>query len=681
MIKHVILAAGLPFLNEIVALFVVSVAIAYLCYRLRLVPIAGFLIAGVVIGPSALGLVYDQELVDVLAEIGVILLLFSIGIEFSLEKLARIRRAILLGGGAQVILSISIVAGLLAAFGVDWQSGVYTGCLVALSSTAIVLGLLGEKDETDTPRGSLSLAVLIFQDLAIVAMVLFVPILAGDGGTPADILTLLGKAVLLIASVLILARRVVPWILEKVAQSGRTELFLLTVVTVCFGTAAVSSLAGVSLALGAFLAGLVVSESRYSAQALGEIIPLRTVFNAVFFVSVGMMLDVSFLASNVQLVLAAAFLVIVIKVVTTAGSIVAIGYPVRISAAVALGLAQIGEFSFVLERAGRSLGLSPAGLGETGAQTFIATTVVLMLVTPFLMQLSGRFGDFIAKTPLYRFGRDTGGPAKEPDARLEDHVIIVGYGHAGRNLRKVLSETGVPFIVVEMSPNAIRDLDREGVPSVFGDASRAPVLHAAGIEVAKMCVVITNEPSVTPRIVYQARYMNPTLQIIVRTRYLETTGELHGSGADVVVPEEMETTVRIFSHVLGAYMVPPDEVDRQVKALRAEDYGIMRGSIQEAHLMVLQGLDEEGMHTRAVAVRNGAPVANRTLEELALRRRHALTVLAVRRGGKTISSPAGDFRVLPGDRLILIGEAARFADCADLFRTSSASAKPRPSAT
>jgi len=271
--------------------------------------------------------------------------------------------------------------------------------------------------------------------------------------------------------------------------------------------------------------------------------------------------------------------------------------------------------------------------------------------------------------PLSRLDRAARGAAEEPAERLEDHVVIVGYGHAGRHLKKVLSDTSIPFVVVEMNPNAIREMDREDVRSVFGDASRAPVLHAAGIEVAKLCVVVTNEPSVTPRIVYQARYMNPTLQIIVRTRYLGTAEELQKSGADIVVPEEMETTVRIFSHVLGAYMVPPDEVDRHVKMLRAENYGIMRGSIQEAHLMVLQGLDEEGLHTRAVAVRDGAPAANRTLEDLALRRQHALTVLAVRRDGRTISSPAGDFRVLPGDRLVLIGEAARFAECAEIFRT------------
>jgi len=657
------LAVAIPFLNELVALFIASVAIAYVCYRLKLVPIAGFLVAGVIIGPNALGLVSEQELVDVLAEVGVILLLFTIGVEFSLEKLARIGRAIFVGGGIQVGVTIAAVALGLMAFGVSWQAGVYTGCLVALSSTAIVLGLLGERDETDTPTGQLALALLIFQDLAIVGMVLLVPILAGEGGTPLDVAFVLGKAGLLIAVVLVLARRGVPWLLEQIVRTRRQELFLLTVVAICFGTAAVSALAGVSLALGAFLAGLVVSESRYSEQALSEILPLRTVFNAVFFVSVGMLLDVRFLVANPGLVLAAAGIVVVLKIVTSAGAVLALGYPLRIAAATGLTLAQVGEFSFVLERAGRAAGLAPAGLEGTGEQVFIASTVLLMLLTPFMMQAGPRFGAFVARRE-----EPDADDAPEMKEDLEDHVIVVGYGPAGQRLVQVLRDTGIPFVVVEMNPESVKAMQAEGIPSVYGDASRAHLLEAVGVERAKLAVVVINDAAAAGRIVQLARYLNPTLQIIARTRYLSAIEPLHERGADIVVPEEMETTVRIFTHVLGAYMIPPDEIDQYARAIRAEDYGVLRGSIQEAHLMVLQGLDEEGMHTRAVAVRTGAPAAGETLQTLALRREHNITVLAVRRGDQTIASPAGDFRVEAGDRLILVGMAEHFAECADLFR-------------
>ena len=661
-------AVTLPFLNEMVALFIVSVAIAYLCYRLRLVPIAGFLLAGVLMGPSALGFVDDQELVDMLAEIGVILLLFTIGLEFSLEKLSRIRRAIFVGGGLQVALTIALVTGILVALGVSWQAGVYTGCLVALSSTAIVLGLLAERAETDTPQGRLSLAILILQDLAIVVMVLIVPMLAGEGGTAGALLWVLGKALLLIVAVLVLARRVVPWILEQVAHTRRQELFLLTVVAICFGTAAVSSYAGVSLALGAFLAGLVVSESRYSEQAMSEILPLRIVFNAVFFVSVGMLLDVGFFVRNPLLILGISAAVVAIKLILTTGSVLLLGYPIRIAAATGLVLAQIGEFSFVLERAGRAAGLSPAGMGEAGAQVFIATTVLLMLLTPFFMKAAPHFGALLTRTPLRRFGEPSERPAVEEAAHMGDHVIIVGYGPAGRRLVQVLRDRGIPFVVLEMNPRSVEEMHAEGIPALYGDATRPHILEHAGIETAKLCVVVINDPTASPRIVHLVRYLNPTVQIIARTRFLADIKPLQERGADMVVPEEMETTVRIFTHVLGAYMIPPEEIDRQVEIIRAQDYGVVRGNIQEAHLMVLQGLDEEGLHTRIVAVREGAPAAGRTLEELALRREYELTVLAVRRDGKTMANPAGGFRLGPGDRLVLVGTAERFAACADLFR-------------
>jgi len=529
-----------------------------------------------------------------------------------------------------------------------------------------------------------------------VGMVLLVPLPSGEGGSTLELLWILLRAILIIVAIVVLARRIVPWILEKIAHTGRQEIFLLTVVTICLGTAALVSLFGVSLALGAFMAGLVVSESHYSEQALSEILPLRTIFNVVFFVSVGMLLDLSFLIDNAGIVLVVALAILVLKIGTTSASVLVLGYPTRIAAAVGFGLAQIGEFSFVLERAGRSAGLSPAGMGEAGTQIFIAATVLLMLVTPFQIQASMRFGDRVARLVpgSGRAGRreknvqtnggeatvsiDTDASSSQAGAstategqHMEDHAIIVGYGQAGRRLVQVLQNRGIPFIVIEMKPEAVREMRESGIPTLYGDAAGAHILEAAGVHEAKMCVIVINDPAITPRITQQARYQNPTLQIVVRTRYLVDMERLQRVGADIVVPEEMETTVRIFSHVLGAYMIPPDEIDRQVKLLRKEDYGIVRGSIQEAHLMVLEGLDEDGLHTRAVAVREGAMAAGRTLSELELRRRYGLTVLAVRRDGRTTASPSGEFALQAGDRLVMVGSADRFARCADIFRVSS----------
>lgn len=659
---------SLPFLSEMVALLVASVLIAYLCYRVKVVPIVGFLLAGVAIGPSALGLVTDLELINSTAEIGVILLLFTIGVEFSLAKLSRIGRAIFLGGGLQVGLTIGLVAILLAGFGVSWKAGFYTGCLVALSSTAIVLSLLADRQETDTPTGQLSLAVLIFQDLAIIVMVLLVPIFGGQGGSTWSILLTLGEAVLIIAAVLVLARTLVPRLLELIARTQRSELFLLTIVTICFGTAWLTSLADVSLALGAFLAGLVVSESRYSEHALSEILPLRTIFNAVFFVSVGMLMDVGFFIANVPLVLAIAAGVLLLKGFLTTATILTLGYPLRIAAVVGLGLAQIGEFSFVLERAGNAVGLSPAGLGTAGEQTFIAVSVLLMLLTPLGMGLGPKLGAWLGRFSKDDAAADADQAHAAGDHHYEDHVIVVGYGPAGQRLVRVLSDTGIPFVILELNPSLADKAQKENYPVLIGDATRGHLLEHAGLRRAKLCVVAINDPVATLRVTELAHYLNPTLQIIVRSRFLSDVERFHQAGADIVVPEELETAIRIFTHVLSAYMVPRGEIDRHVSAIRSGDYEVFRSRLHEAHLMVLQGLDEEGLHTRAVAVRNGAPVVDRTLSELALRQKYQLTVLAVRRHGRTIGNPAGDFRIEAGDRLVMVGSADQFAESSPLFR-------------
>ncbi|HET7230830.1 MAG TPA: cation:proton antiporter, partial [Longimicrobium sp.] len=346
-------SSGPPeFFAQAAAVIVAGALVAYAGSRAGLVPIVGFLVAGVVIGPYGLGVVNDRALVDAAAELGVVLLLFTIGIEFSFERLARIRRLILGGGTLQVVLATGATAALVAALGAPWPAAVFTGFLVSLSSTAIVLKLLADRGETTRAHGQVGVGLLIFQDLAIIPMVLLLPLLGGQGGSPGEVALALGKAAGIIAAVLLVARRVMPRLLEVVARTCSPELFLLTVIAVCFGTAYLTSLAGVSLSLGAFLAGLVVSESRFSEHALGEILPLQVLFSATFFVSVGMLLDLSFLVHNLPLVLAAAAGVVAAKALTTAAASRALGYRLTVAGAAGLLLAQVGEFSFVLDRAG-----------------------------------------------------------------------------------------------------------------------------------------------------------------------------------------------------------------------------------------------------------------------------------------------------------------------------------------
>ncbi|HEV2734623.1 MAG TPA: cation:proton antiporter [Longimicrobiaceae bacterium] len=665
-----------PFFVEVAALIVAGAAIAYVSARLGLVPIVGFLLAGVLIGPHALGLV-GQELVDGAAEVGVILLLFTIGIEFSLEKLARIRRLILGGGALQVGLATAATAGILAALGVDWRAGVFTGFLVSLSSTAIVLKLLADRGETTAPHGEVGLALLIFQDVAIIAMVLLVPMLGGAGGGAGEVALTLGRAAAIIVVVLFAARRLMPWVLEAVAKTCSPEIFLLSVIAVCFGTAYLTSLAGVSLSLGAFLAGLLVSESRFSEHALGEILPLQILFSATFFVSVGMLLDLGFLMGNLPLVAAVVAGVLLVKAVTTAASVAALGYRVPVAAASGLMLAQVGEFSFVLERAGREVGLAPAGLAEGGSQAFIATTVVLMVLTPFLTQAGAR----LARGLEARHAA-AGAPAEtdEPPAhipRLENHVVVAGYGDAARRLSRVLRDSGVPFLVTTLNPGGANEAEEEGVVVLRGDSSRQRTLLHVGADRAKVLVVADDDPAMAVRIVSVARSLNPTLRVVVRTRYISEAEPLRAAGADTVIAEEMESIVQLFGTVLGEYAISVEAVAEYERAIRGAGYAQLRdgghGGASPADPAPIAAceLGPDCFGLRTVTVREGAAAAGHTPGELGLGPRFGIELRELRRDGTRVAAPGPEAALRPGDELVLSGSADAFRQAADLFRADA----------
>jgi CPA2 family monovalent cation:H+ antiporter-2 len=674
----VMLAAGAapPFFTEVAALVAAGALVAYVCQRLRLVPIVGFLLAGVAIGPNALGLVRNRELVNDAAEVGVILLLFTIGIEFSLSRLARIKRLIFGGGGLQVGLATLATAGLLLLFHVDWRAAVFTGFLIALSSTAIVLKVLADKGETNDPHGQVGLGLLIFQDLAIIVMVLLVPMLGGAGGSAGSIAWALLKAGALIAAVLLFARRVMPKVLEEVAKTCSPEIFLLTVIAVCFGTAYLTSLAGVSLSLGAFLAGLLVSESRFSEHAFGEILPLQILFSAAFFISVGMLLDVRFLVLNLPLVAAAVAVVLAVKVLTTGASALALGYRLPVAAAAGLTLAQVGEFSFVLERAGRDAGLTPGGLGEAGSQTFIAATVVLMVLTPPLMQLGSKLARRIeTRRAAAQSERMAEAPPPEHLPELEDHVIVAGYGQAARRLVRVLSGSRIPYVITTLSPEGANEAEGEGLAVLRGDASRQRTLLLAGVERAKMVVVADDEPTVARRIAAVARSLNPMARILVRTRYMEEVERLTEAGADRAVAEELESVVALFSDVLRDYRVPVEEIDAHEEAIRRGGYAaLLRDRAEGEEPVAVCHVGDDCLDTRTVTVRAGSPLTRRTLGELALKEDFHLKLRELRRGGEASAEPAADTVPRPGDELVLVGPTEAFARAAHLFRPDGVAA-------
>jgi CPA2 family monovalent cation:H+ antiporter-2 len=567
----------LHLLAELSALVGVSALIAYVGQRFfRVVPLVGFLITGVVIGPHALGLVADEQLVEGAAEVGVILLLFTIGIEFSLERLARIRRLVCGGGALQVSLTLAGVSAILIVFGVSLPAAIYTGCLAALSSTIIALKLLADSSEIGSEHGQAALGVLIFQDMAVVGMVLLLPALAGQGGGAVGVALAVGKALAIIAVVLVLARKTMPVVLERIARACSPDIFLLSLVAICFGTAWLASLAGLGVSLGAFLAGLVVSESSFSEHALSEILPLRILFSVAFFVSIGMLLDPAFLLEEPLLVVGIVLGVFLLKAVTTTASLLVLRLPLASSLTAGLLLAQVGEFSFVLERQGTALGLFPAGSAELGGQAFIAATVVLMIATPAFAKLgpalSGLLRSAVGPAGSIQTAADPEGVVDLADG--PGHVLIAGYGAAARGLTGVLAAGEVERVIMTLSPDGADEAERTGQRVVRGDYTRRQILEHAGIERAAILVVADDDPTLTERVVAVARALRPELEIVAQTDRNEDEATLVDAGASAVVAVEGAADRELARAVLEAVGIAPHQVSMLVAGVQPDGPGV-----------------------------------------------------------------------------------------------------------
>jgi CPA2 family monovalent cation:H+ antiporter-2 len=653
-------------LRDLVLIYALAVVVAGVFSRLRVPPLVGFLVTGVLVGPHALGMVHGAHEVEILAEVGVVLLLFAIGIEFSLEGLRRIRRIVLLGGGLQVTVTTALAAALATTLGIGWRSSVFLGMLMALSSTAIVLKLLADRAEIAAPHGRVSLGVLIFQDLVVVPMMLAVPFLAGSGGDWQEILAIAGKTVGVIAGAVVGALYVVPFVLRQVVRTRSRELFLLTVILLCLGAAWATSQAGLSLALGAFIAGLVISESEYSVQALGEILPFRDALTSLFFVSIGMLLDLGTLAEHPLTVAGWVLGILLLKALVAGAAARILGWPVRVAVLSGLLLSQVGEFSFVLSRTAEGTGLLNAEL----TQLFLAAAVATMALTPFLAMVAPKAAEAIDRLrPVRAPGQGAAGEASAMGQ--SDHVIIAGYGLNGRNLARVLRGTGIPYVILEMNPETVALESRRGEPINYGDAARPEVLHHAGAERARVLVVAISDAAATRRVVTMARQRNPHLHILVRTRLLTEVRPLFELGANEVIPEEFETSVEIFSRVLHRYLVPRDRIEACIAEIRKEGYEMLRGPAGTAPATTLEGY-LSGAALEILEVGAGAELAGRTLAEAALRAEAGVTVLGIRRGEQFQPNPSPNERFREGDHVLVLGDPDLLAAVTERFRGAGA---------
>jgi CPA2 family monovalent cation:H+ antiporter-2 len=556
----------LSFLKDLVIVFALGLVVVTLLGRLRVPSIAGYIVAGVLVGPGVLGLVGDIHRIEVLAEVGVVLLLFGIGLELSPDRIRRLWRAVVIGGALQVGATILAVIAVAWVFEVPPAQSAFLGFVVAVSSTAIVLRGLSSRGELDAPHGRLAVGILIFQDLCVVPMMLALPFLAGTGGTGREAMLALAAAVALLGAALLVARFVSPILLRVASRTRQRDVFVLAVAVICFGVAWTASYAGVSVALGAFLAGLVVSGSEFRHQALSDLIPLREVLASVFFVSVGMLLDTTNLLGLMgpTLLLLAAILAGKFALIFLTAAVMRL--PLRVCILTAVSLSQVGEFSFVLLKGGRDVGLVTGSLLES----LLIAVILSMLVTPFLLRLGPRLAAGVGRiTPLTRLLQVESLEEEHPEEELSDHVIIAGYGVAGQELARSLERCHLPYIVVDLNVDNVRQATRDGYRAYFGDVTSPDVLEHLGIAKARELVLAVNDPDAAQRAVRASRQLSENLQIITRTSYLEDAVRLLTAGASKVVASEVESAVEIVRQILIGHGASAATVEEQLARIRS----------------------------------------------------------------------------------------------------------------
>ena len=651
----------LPLLWDLIVIFGLSVAVVFLFQKLRQPVIVGFLATGVMFGPHGLGLIARSDDVETLAEVGVILLLFTIGVEVSLSRIARMRREVLVGGSFQVFGTALLAVLASLPFQLRWAESIILGFLIALSSTAIVLKVFAERGELLAPQARLSLGILIFQDLCVVPLMLLMPLLSGMARfTWLGLLQILGISVLTVTLILVTARFAIPPFLRLVVATRSREVFLIAVILVILGTAWATSFAGLSLALGAFIAGLVVSESEYCLQVLSDILPFRDSFNCLFFVSIGMLMDVRFFLDNIGAMLIFLLLVLGVKFLIVTPLAGFLGYPLRVATQAGVALAQIGEFSFVLALAAREQSLLSDGV----YQTFLAGSVLSMLVSPFLIRFSAAAGERLERIPdLRRFfpGQGSFQPQTEIYSAEARPVLIVGYGLNGRVLAQLLKRMEIPYRILELNAETVRRAAREGEPIVYGDSTSREVLQKLGIRSARATVVAISDAAATQRTVQLARALSPSLPILVRTKYVLEIDELYRLGADEVVPEEFEACVELCNRTLRRVGIPGNLINRELRLIREDRYGRLRESVPSpARVTDLpEGLLDANVETHTLLP--GVWAIGRSLRDLDLRATTGASVIALVKDRQVRASPDPDHALTEKDTVVLMGNTEQLA--------------------
>jgi CPA2 family monovalent cation:H+ antiporter-2 len=653
----------LSILKDIVIIFALSTTVNLIFTRIRVPTVVGYLLTGVIAGPYLLSLVNARHEIELMAQIGVVLLLFTIGMEFSLQHLLKIRRIVFFGGLLQVMVTAGVFFIASHFYGMSWQSGLFIGFLAALSSSALVLKLLQERSELTSNYGRTVLGILIFQDLLLVPLLLLGNLLADNSlNIPKELIILTLKVIFIIVLVYAGNRWLLPKLLHLIAMTKNQELFMMSIFLICFAIALLTSKLGLSLAFGAFLAGLMISESEYSHNVFGNFLPIKDVFTSFFFVSIGMLLDISFVIENFQLVILSVLLIIVLKTIIAGGTGFILGHTLQGTVLIGLALSQVGEFSFILAK----IGFDNTVLTSFYYHLFLAVAVITMALTPFLFYLASPIVKTLLKLPLPKFMINGLFPLKEielPDFR--NHLVIIGKDASAIKLSMMAKYNNLQHISIVFDPALAREKMNKGDMVLYGDAINEPILRKAHVDMADIVVISVGSIIASMAIIEKVRLINNNVFIIVRASTIQHVELLYKVGADQVLPEKLEIAIDLFNRILVKKLIPQKEVNRILTHIRNTSLGVFseKDTVNQPSL-----LDEfSNINISAVKVDNDSQAEGKSIINIDLRKKTGVTLLVIKRGSEIIEHPDPDSILFAGDIAYLMGNIEQINYASELF--------------
>ncbi len=653
----------LNILKDIAIIFALSTFVNFIFTKIKIPTIIGYLLTGIIAGPHFLAIIHLPHEIDLMAEIGVILLMFTIGLEFSLQHLMKIRNIVFFGGFLQLTITASVSMLFARIYSMTWSSALFIGFLTALSSTAVVLKVLQDRSELSSNYGRTAIGILIFQDIIVIPLMLFTPLLGGkvvDFGSTILVLSL--KTLGILAFVYLGNKWIMPRVLHMIAMTKNQELFLMIILLICLSVALLTSALGMSLAFGAFLAGLMISESEYSHNAFGHLIPFKDMFTSFFFVSIGMLLDLQFVYDHYVLVILTVILVILIKSMIGAGTALLLGHTFIGTIIVGLALSQVGEFSFILAK----IGTENMIITDFYYQLFLAVAIVTMSLSPLIIQIAKPFAHLLLKLPIPDYLVNGLFPLPETDVpELKNHLVLIGKDSRSLRLSIMAKFMGLPYVSIVFDPAIVKKRQLKGDTIIYGDAINEPILRKAHVDTAEIIVVSIGNLITSMAVIEKIRSINKIAFIIARTKHVYDIEELYKLGANQVIPEEFETAIQLFQRVLNKLLIPVGKINATIARIRDDNYGIFREKDENSKFLLSQEIPN--IEIIALNVNNYPLFIGKSLIDIQLRKNYNLTLVALRRDNEIIGNPLPSLVFKQDDIIYILGKPEQIASTIELF--------------